>query len=86
MEECNLDHAVFRSWRPRCVKGQAEAYVHKKRGGEGGDVKDDKTKLAMAKVAPSEGAQKCAVEVVRKFAEHLRYNRVIVKSDNESAI
>ncbi len=38
MEEHNLDHAVFGSWRPRCVKGRAEAFGHKKRGGDGGDV------------------------------------------------
>ncbi len=25
VEERNLDHAVFRSWCPRCVKGRAEA-------------------------------------------------------------
>ena len=34
----NLDHAVFRSWCPHCVKGRAEAYGHKKRGGATGDV------------------------------------------------
>ncbi len=27
-EERNLDHAVFRSWRPHCVKGRAESYGH----------------------------------------------------------
>ncbi len=31
MEEHNLDHAVFRSWRPRCVKGGAESRGHAKR-------------------------------------------------------
>ncbi len=29
VEEHNLDHAVFRSWCPRCVKGRAEAYGHR---------------------------------------------------------
>ena len=29
VEEHNLDHAVFRSWCPHCVKGRAEAYGHK---------------------------------------------------------
>ncbi len=34
----NLDHAMFRSWCPHCMKGRAEAYGHRKRGGETGDV------------------------------------------------
>ncbi len=25
VEEPNIDHAVFRSWRPHCIKGRAEA-------------------------------------------------------------
>ncbi len=28
VEEGNLDHAVFRSWCPRCVKGRAESCGH----------------------------------------------------------
>ncbi len=32
-------------------------------------VKDDKSKMAMAKVVPSEGVQEYAVQVVKKFAE-----------------
>jgi hypothetical protein len=90
VEEHNLDHGVFRSWCPRCVKGR------RKRGGETGDaptvsldymfthseqekeeekgapivvVKDDKTKLAMAKVVPSKGVQEYTIEVVIKFVE-----------------
>ncbi len=38
VEEHNLDHAVLRSWHPHCVKGRADAYGHKKRGGDGGDA------------------------------------------------
>ena len=38
VEDHNLDHAVFRSWCPHCVKVRAEASGHKKRGGETGDV------------------------------------------------
>ncbi len=34
-------------------------------------LKDDKTKLVMAKVVPSKGVQEYAVEVVRKFVEQL---------------
>ncbi len=37
-EERNLDHAVFRSWCPRCVKCWAEAYGHKKRRREEGEA------------------------------------------------
>ncbi len=33
-----MDHGVFRSWCPHCVKGRAEAYGHRRRGGETGDV------------------------------------------------
>ena len=29
VEEHNLDHAVFRSWCPHCVKGRAEACGHR---------------------------------------------------------
>ncbi len=29
VEEHNLDHSVFRSWCPHCVKGRAEAYGHR---------------------------------------------------------
>ncbi len=38
VEEHNLDHAVFRSWCPHCVKGRAEAYGHRKREKEQGEV------------------------------------------------
>ncbi len=49
-------------------------------------VKDDKTKLVMAKVAPSKGVQKYAVEVVRNFEGQAGYSKVIVKSGNVLAI
>ncbi len=38
VEGRDLDHAVFRSWRPHCVKGLAEACGHRKKGGETGDA------------------------------------------------
>ena len=38
VEEHNLDHAVFRSWCPHCVKGRAESYGHRRREGELGGV------------------------------------------------
>ena len=44
-------------------------------------AKDNKTKMAIAKVAPSKGVQEYAVEVVRKFVEQLRYDKVIMISD-----
>jgi hypothetical protein len=34
VEECNLDHGVFRSWCPRCVKGRAEEYGPFRKAGE----------------------------------------------------
>ena len=49
-------------------------------------VKDDKTKLVIAKVAPSKGMQEYAFEVVREFVGQLGYNKVIVKSDSDLAI
>ncbi len=49
-------------------------------------AKDDKTKLATAKIAPSKGVQEYAVQAVRKFAEQLGCNKVIMKSDSEPAI
>ncbi len=108
-----MGHAVFRSWRPHCVRGRAQAHGHRKRGGETGDVptvsldymyahseqekeeekgmpmlvaKYNKTKMVMAKVVPSKGAQECAVEVARRFVEQLGHIRVITKSDSEPAI
>ncbi len=38
VEDYNLDHAVFRSWRPHCGKGHAEAYGRRREGGETRDV------------------------------------------------
>ena len=38
VEEHNVDHGVFRSWCPHCVKDRAKAYGHKKIGGDGGDA------------------------------------------------
>jgi hypothetical protein len=97
VEEHNLDHAVFRSWCPHCVKGRAEAYGHKKRGGDRGDAptvsldnththseqekeeekgmpiivgKDNKTKMMIAKAAPSKGLQEYAVGVFRRLRGH----------------
>ncbi len=29
VEEYSLDHAAFRSWRPRCMKGRGESYGHR---------------------------------------------------------
>ncbi len=49
-------------------------------------VKDDETKLVMAKVVPSKGAQEHGVEVVRKLVEQLGHNNVIMKGHNEPAI
>ena len=37
-EEHNLDHGVFRSWCPHCVKGRAESYGHVKKVQNEGDV------------------------------------------------
>ena len=36
--ERNLDHGVFRSWCPHCVKGRAESYGHAKKVQNEGDV------------------------------------------------
>ncbi len=49
-------------------------------------VKNKKTKMALAKVAPSKGVQEYALEAVRKFVEQLGYSKAIMKSDDEPAI
>ncbi len=94
VEGRNVDHAVFRSWRPRCVKVRAEAHGRGKRAGETRDapavsldythahseqgkkeekgmptivVKDNKTKMVMAKVVSSKGMQEYAVASARRF-------------------
>ena len=36
VEEHNLDHAVFRSWCPHCVKGRAESCGHVKKAQDEG--------------------------------------------------
>jgi hypothetical protein len=28
IDECNLDHAVYRAWRPHCVRGKAQSHPH----------------------------------------------------------
>ena len=38
VEDHNSDHALFRSWRPHCVKGRAEACGHRRGGGQTGDA------------------------------------------------
>ena len=38
VEEHNLDHGVFRSWCPHCVKERAESYGHVKEVQNEGDV------------------------------------------------
>ena len=38
VEEHNLDHGVFRSWCPHCVKGRAESYGSVKKVQNEGDV------------------------------------------------
>ncbi len=38
VEEHNLDHAVFRSWCPHCVKGRAESYGHVRKAKDEGAV------------------------------------------------
>ena len=32
IDEHNVDHGVFRSWCPHCVKGKAVSYPHSRRG------------------------------------------------------
>ena len=38
VEVHNLDHGVFRSWCPHCVKGRAESYGHVRKVQGEGDV------------------------------------------------
>ncbi len=49
-------------------------------------VKVNKTKMVMAKVVPSKDVHEYAAEVVRRSAEQLGYDKVILKCDNEPAI
>ena len=49
-------------------------------------AKDNKTKMIMAKVVPSKGVENYAAEVVKKMIEQLGYRKVILRSDNETAI
>ncbi len=92
VEECNLDHTVFRSWCPHCVEGRVESWWHvgkpkdegaaptvgvdyvwtlseQEKDEEKGTpiivIKDSKTKMTMAKVAPSKGVESYAAEVVK---------------------
>ncbi len=49
-------------------------------------AKDSKTKMIMAKVAPSKGVENYAVEVVEKMVEQLGYRKAILRSHSEPAI
>ncbi len=49
-------------------------------------LKDSRTKMTMAKVAPNEGAVDYTVGVARKMIEQLGHTKAILKSDNEPAI
>ena len=45
-------------------------------------AKDSKTKMIMARVAPSKGVDGFAVENVKKMVERLGHKKIIMKSDN----
>ncbi len=47
-------------------------------------VKDNKTKMSMAKVVPNKGVREYSVEVVRRFVEQLGYKALILKSASEA--
>ncbi len=49
-------------------------------------TKDSKTKMIMARVAPSKEVENHAVEVAKEMIEELGYRRVILRSDDEPAI
>ena len=38
VDEHNIDHAVFRSWCPHCVKGKASSYGHPRNENDKGDI------------------------------------------------
>ncbi len=77
--ERNLDHAVFRSWRPRCVKGRAESHGHVEKVqnvGEAATVgvdyvytrsEQEKEEKATANAAPSKGLDSSAVETAKRW-------------------
>ncbi len=49
-------------------------------------VQDNKTNKLVAKVVPTKGTKEYARKAVRRFVEQVRYNMVLLKSDNEPAI
>ena len=49
-------------------------------------MKDDRTKMTLAKVAPNKGVVSYAVEIVKRFIELLGYKNIMFRSDNEPAI
>ena len=49
-------------------------------------MKDDRTKMTLAKVAPNKGVVSYAVEIVKRFIELLGYKKIMFRSDNEPAI
>ncbi len=49
-------------------------------------IKDSKTKMIMAKVAPRKGIENYAVEVVKKRIEQLGHKKVNFRSDNEPVL
>ncbi len=49
-------------------------------------AKDNKTKMIMARVAPSKGLDSYAVETAKKMVERLGFTKIIRRSDGEPAI
>ncbi len=49
-------------------------------------LKDEKTKMIVAKVAPSKSMDARTVDSARKALEQLGHRRIILKSDSEPAI
>jgi hypothetical protein len=69
-----------------CTCTASEQEEEKEKGVPIVATQDSKTKMDMAKVVPSKGVEKHAVEVVKRTIEQLGYRKVNFRSDDEPAI
>ncbi len=65
---------------------RSEREKEKENGVPSDAAADNKTKMTVARVAPSKGVESCTVETVKKMVERLGHRKIIRRSDDGPAI
>ena len=84
VEEHNVEHAMFRSWCPHCVKGRGEAFKHPRVGGREQEVPTISTDYMY--VHPEEEKDEEREKGMPILIIKDDRKKVVMKSDNEPAI